>query len=557
VASPVAPPDGDPSGSGSGVVLDPTLTPPAWISIVDDPQVQTTNGLVAAGAPPPAGWVDIGPPQVPDLLYPGSRSVVQLAVPGDQTPLTLPLDPETIEELVEHWYRTSSGWSRVDAVLEAADVMEAKMGYAFDPSRELLGTRAEEYRALARMLRGGIARLAPRIASQLEQLEQLARQEVKWRVWQTAQILGAQLGRLAPSSAYRRYLSDEGRLSLDPQRLSAELRDDPFAPEVEAAGFVELRSLVENLARARNWADSVQLPGAIILTLPPKLVAVAMGLIDLAPPEDLAPARGLLARVQEIADLMGGGQESTAPVTPLEAPGVLLSAVNDARHTAAAAAQLYLIVQAATLSTAPILRFMDLPALDGADDAALSDALAGAVKLVADAAAVVWTQMPKDLSTTLCFGDDRPDRAAGGMANRRDSFSYPPAVFAALESAGLDPGSLAFSAAGEALATRGAPSLILDGWKEITGGLGMGALLVEKAGPAAAVSTAALSLTEAIQHTVWFSRQRTTYRSTLDPALSLVEEMPEVIDVVSKWGWASLDMVFAVMEIAALSALSA
>jgi hypothetical protein len=211
---------------------------------------------------------------------------------------------------------------------------------------------------------------------------------------------------------------------------------------------------------------------------------------------------------------------------------------------------------------------MDTSAIDGRDRDAVANAIVSTAQIVADSAAEVRKELEPPLTSLKHLTDRRPDVATGEDKATRDAFLYPPAVYAALEEAALVPGSLAYTAASEAIRARGAASTLLEAWQQMNADVGLASLAATKLGPLAslaakkvapplAVSSAVLSVEEAIRRTTWYAETKTAFLAVLEPSLRLVEDDPSRLGVWTAWGWAAIDILLALVEVAPLIAATA
>jgi hypothetical protein len=490
-------------------------------------------------------------------IFQGSRSFVDLNLPGETVPLRIMLKPATIAELVELWYRTG-GWPQVDLITEAARKLAVEQMPADLHPDPWTRSRSEESVALFHLLRDAAATLARRCAQPLVLAEMLARREARRRLCATISAVAFDLARLAPSSKYARYLSEDERACLTPQTLAAQFGDHPWQADTSSPEFKQLADMIKNLAQARSWAVNVRMQGVASVTA--AVTASAQGIIELLRQGNDSPATQgalevaarLVAQIQQIADGVSGKAQTTAPVRPLIAGSVIGETFTLARDASARATQLVMITEAALGAVFPLARRLDTPALNGTDLTALAQACADTAIEVVTAAATVEQELGERGTSLKHLTDDRPDTATGRDTDSYDAFTYPLAVYAALDDAGFGAGSLPWTAATEVIRARGLPQQYMEYWNDINIAGGLTALVAKKAGPAAAVISAAHSTVEAVQRTWWFNHSRTTWAAVLEPSLRLIEQEPGWSDLASSYGTAFVDFVFALIELAPL-----
>jgi hypothetical protein len=487
----------------------------------------------------------------------GSLDYVDLRRPGDPLPFRIPLRRATLAELVEIRYR-SGGWKQVDELIDAARLRETELRYLVGA----LGTssvwrqRYEEVVNLLVMLREAAGDFAKRVVRPLVQAELLARREVLRRLDTSTALLANDFGRLAPNGRYARYQDWENRKDLTPALLLAELAEHPWEPEVEAPEFKQLASLIDEVARARNWAASVRLSGAASFTA--SVMASLQGLLavlDEDPGTVGRSARAAVACIQELADALSGKARTTGPIPPLRALGAMGEEFTLAVDAAQRAAQLVLITETALGAVFPLARRLDTVALAGASADKLRHACADAGQKVASDAATVESELGLTVTSLRHIGEDRADVATGKDSAVRDAFTYPVAVYGALHEAGMEVGSLSWVAAGEAMRARGIPATYMSVWDNVNLASGLASMFVKKAGPAAAVGAAAYSVWDAALQTITFRHGSRTWSAVLEPSLRLIEKDPELSELAEAYGTAFVDVVCAVIEVAPLMAL--
>ncbi|MEU2289052.1 hypothetical protein ABZ614_45490 [Streptomyces sp. NPDC013178] len=523
-------------------------TAPEWALL--GPAPESASGLSKYLAPDPARAA-LPQDGADALLHHGSLGHVKLQLPGDPVPFRVALVPALVDELVEVRYR-SGGWRAVDELTDAATLLSRRL-LDVAPGSAALGQRAQEALRLVELLSHAADGLAKRVVRPLVQAELLARREVLRRLDTSTGLLAHDFGRLAPNGHYARYLDWDNRHGLTPARLHAELEEHPWEPEEEAPEFKQLALLIDDLGYARTWAASVLLNGAASFTA--SVMASVQGLLTVLDGEPGLfgrAARSAVARIQELADTLSGKARTTGPIPPLRAVGAIGEEFTLAADEVRRAAQLVLITETALGAMFPLARRLDTAALAGAsaDNLRLACAAAGA-KVASDAAAVEAGLGPR-LTSLGHLTDDRADFATGKDSKVRDAFTYPVAVYAALEEAGMHAGSLPWVAAGEVMRARGIPSAYMSVWEKANLAGGFAGVLVKKAGPAAAVSAAAYSVWDAGVQTMTFWRGARTWNAVLDPALRLIEKDPELCDLALAYGSAFVDIVSAAVEVAPL-----
>ncbi|MBZ9643989.1 hypothetical protein [Streptomyces sp. PSKA30] len=541
---------GPASASSPSATAGPAASAPISPAVAPSSLLSTYTSPGSARAAPP----DAKGSGVP--LFQGSLRYVDLRLPGDPLPFRIVLDPATVTELVEVRYRFG-GWQPVDELIDAARLLSRQLLNAA-PASETLQQRAREALHLEELLRAAAADLAKRVVRPLVQAELLARREVLRRLDVSTSLLAYDFARLAPNSRYARYLDGENREGLMPALLLAELADHPWEPEELAPEFGQLAVLIDELGRARNWAASVRLKGVASFTA--SVTASVQGLLAVLEQEPGPVGRAVragVARIQELADALSGKARTTAPIPPHRAFGAIGSEFTLAVDEAQRAAQLVLITETALGAVFPIARRLDTAALAGAGPEKLRLACAAAGAKVASDAAAVEAGLGLRATSLGHLTADRADIATGEDSAGRDAFTYPVAVYASLEGAGLASGSLSWAAADEAMRARGVPAPYLRVWQGANLAGGLAGLLTKKAGPAAAMSSAAYSLWEAGQQTMTFWQGARTWNAVLEPALRLIEKDPELSDLAMAYGTAFVDVVFAAVEIAPLLATAA
>jgi hypothetical protein len=559
--------------------LTPALVPPTVVLLLAEPAACLAADPAPVGhllVDPPAsfsGSVPAAPDEYPDL-FAGSRPYVQYRLPGNRVPSRIRLEQSVVDELVEHWYRTEPGWRRFDQVTAAVSqggLINESSASQLDPSgadpdaqslSQPLRQRGQEARVFERMSAAAQRKLAHGIAWHLVQAEDWARSEVLSRLSGSVQTIAGELARFAPNGPYGRFAGAEAVRDLTPAAFSSLLHDTPYVPERSSRAFVDLLTTLRNLDDCRRWAKGVAARGGASVAA--DVLAAGQGMIDVLaggtpkPPDSVGDqalqlGRRLVAEIQWFADQISGRGQTTAPIRPQRSAAAIGAAVQLAAADNARAAQLFLLVQAATVQAFPLAHRMDLAALTGRDADAAAAAMTSAATDVAKSAATLQAELGSSLTSLKHVGDRRADVGTGADKKVRDAFSYPPAVFAALRRAGMIEGSIGYAAACEAMRERGTLSTLVEAWRTMNDVAGLAALLARESGkklPAAAVSAAALSIVEAIQQTWWFSETKTAALAVLEPSLRLIEQEPSLVSVFSAWGAAAVDVFFALIEIA-------
>ncbi|NGO76342.1 hypothetical protein G6045_11820 [Streptomyces sp. YC504] len=522
---------------------------PEWARL--GPQPAPTSELARYVASDPSRYAP-RPTAADTLPFLGSRRHVDLELDGSPVPFRITLSPAIVGELVEVRYR-SGGWRAVDELIDAAQTLYLTLAQGARASPQALKERLQEVLRLLELLRDGAADLAKRVVRPLVQAELLARREVLRRLDTSTGLLAYDFGRLAPNGRYARYQDWENRRSLTPARFLAELAEHPWEPEEDAPEFAQLTALIDELGRARNWAASVRLKGAASFTA--TIMASVQGLLQMLDQEPGTlerAARTAVARIQELADALSGKARTTGPIPPLHARGTLGAEFTLAVDEAQRATQLVLITETALGAVFPLARRLDTAALAGAKGEQLRLACAAAGAKVASDAAAIEAGLGLSATSVRHLTDERADLATGKDSAASDAFTYPVAVYAALEQAGMEMGSLPWTAAGEAMRARGIPSSYTSVWESANLAAGFASVLAKKAGPAAAVSAAAYSVWDAGVQTMTFWHGARTWNAVIEPALRLIEKDPELSDLALAYGSAFIDVVGAAMEVAPL-----
>ncbi|WP_419998568.1 hypothetical protein [Streptomyces boninensis] len=519
----------------------PLLPFPASLPVVPEPQVREQQDLFTAG--PPAAPRGPDPEAAPD--FPGERPYVELRLPGEAVPMRIRHDPAVVAELVELRYRMG-GWPAVDELMTAARRAVAKAAVRGRRPSGVRGSRHAEAEWLVEMLRAARTALGPRLRRPLVEAELLGRTEVFRRLDTSVRGLAAHLARLAPKGPYARYGNQKALDDLTPELLAARLKDEPWRPDETCPEFVQLLAVIADLDKAWKWAAQVRAreQAAVVAAL----AAQARSAVERQrrPGADgpvLREVRDFVRFVQTAADSFSGKQQTTSA-----APSALLKTLTLAENTEVRATQTVLATEAAVCAAFPLARALDLRALVGADAERVADACAEtALEVVKDAATVAAElgARPTSLQHML---DVRPDSGTGAES-ARDCFCYPVAVYEALRQAGYQPGSLAWSAAGEVMRARGIPGAYEQLWSAMDQAVGIGSIAFKRLNLIGSASSFALSAWEAYQRTRWFSSQSTAWNAVLDPALRLIEAEPGLARVAAAYGMAFADLVFLLLDL--------